>query len=228
MSLALEGMSSNDLSSAKQHPIELLAPVARVIASTYMGTLSALLTRQKELNTQPDKIMAQGEVERSLQVNLFNLIDMLETIKTVFGDSSGTKNHALIRDYTFILERYEAMARSLREAMNYNASMASLEESRLGIQQNRSVKRLTKLAFIFIPLSFVTSVFGMNVDVLSVDGARWWTTIIGAGIVYCPIVVSLIVIALKQTAKDYPMTAGGESHILPWYHILNIRALLKD
>jgi hypothetical protein len=46
--------------------------------------------------------------------------------------------------------------------------------------QNTKVKRLTELAFIFIPLSFVASIFGMNVDVLKDNQAPWWTVIVGS------------------------------------------------
>jgi len=39
---------------------------------------------------------------------------------------------------------------------------ASLEESRRAIEQAEKVKRLTLLAFFFVPLSFTASIFGMN------------------------------------------------------------------
>jgi Mg2+ and Co2+ transporter CorA len=57
-------------------------------------------------------------------------------------------------------------------------------ESKLGIKQNRGLKRLTQLAFIFVPFSFVISVFGMNIEKLTSDGARWWTAIAGATIIH--------------------------------------------
>jgi hypothetical protein len=62
-----------------------------------------------------------------------------------------------------VFDRHNDVSQPLREQLNYNASIASLKESRLGIQQNQSVKRLTQLAFVFILLSFITSVFGMNI-----------------------------------------------------------------
>lgn len=68
--------------------------------------------------------------------------------------------------------------------------MLSLEESRMGTKQNQSVKRLTQLAFIFIPLSFITSLFGMNIDVLTGAGTKWWTVVIGAVIVYVIVGIS--------------------------------------
>lgn len=97
---------------------------------------------------------------------------------------------------------------SIRRAqIGYEASVASLEESKLGIElskagltQNQSVKRLTQLAFIFIPLSFLTSVFGMNIDVLAGDGARWWTVIIGGVIVY--ILVGLSYLGVLEIEKS--------------------------
>ncbi|EXK78324.1 hypothetical protein FOQG_16981 [Fusarium oxysporum f. sp. raphani 54005] len=53
-------------------------------------------------------------------------------------------------------ERFEAYEARCLNRFNLTAAIESLEQS-------RSIGRLTTLAFIFIPLSFMTSFFGMNV-----------------------------------------------------------------
>jgi hypothetical protein len=59
------------------------------------------------------------------------------------------------------------------------------------------VKRLTQLAFVFIPLSFVTSIFGVNINSLAGDGARWWTLVIAAIVVYAFVAILLVLIKRK-------------------------------
>ena len=69
--------------------------------------------------------------------------------------------------------------------------MASLDESRMGIEhtkrsmeQSARVKRLTQLAFVFIPLSFSTSLFGMNMELLGTGTAKAWMLAVAVAVAY--------------------------------------------
>ncbi|KAI8948520.1 hypothetical protein F4801DRAFT_556456 [Xylaria longipes] len=53
-------------------------------------------------------------------------------------------------------------------------NLASILEARKSTSTNRSLKRLTWVTFVFLPLLFVASLFGMNVDILSNDPSWWW------------------------------------------------------
>jgi Mg2+ and Co2+ transporter CorA len=54
-------------------------------------------------------------------------------------------------------------------------SSMSIAESKKAIDQAERVTRLTLLAFIFVPLAFTTSFFGMNVKELSgTTTSLWW------------------------------------------------------
>lgn len=61
----------------------------------------------------------------------------------------------------------------MRERIQVRVAALSLEESRKGIQQAVSVGRLTQLAFIFIPFTFTTGIFGMNIESFK-NGAPLW------------------------------------------------------
>lgn len=52
-------------------------------------------------------------------------------------------------------------------------SMASFEASQRSILESNQISRLTKLAFIFILMTFVASVFGMNVAELARNPPIW-------------------------------------------------------
>lgn len=63
----------------------------------------------------------------------------------------------------------------------------ALKESKKSIQQADSVRRITQLAFFFIPLTFKTSVFGMNLQELGTGNVKFWVFVVVA------ITISLIV-----------------------------------
>ena len=68
--------------------------------------------------------------------------------------------------------------RRISQQMQLRASLLSIEESKRGIQQSKQVGRLTQLAFVFIPLTFVTGVFGMNITQFGGEAPLWkfWVT----------------------------------------------------
>jgi hypothetical protein len=51
---------------------------------------------------------------------------------------------------------------------------ATIEESRKVIEQSGRLKKLTLLATLFIPLSFSSSLLGINIDLLGQNAVRFW------------------------------------------------------
>lgn len=82
--------------------------------------------------------------------------------------------NGLMEDYEELhlscIELSQLCTRGTTLAMN----KATIDESRKGIEQSARLKKLTFLATFFIPLSFSSSLFGMNLDVLSHNGVRFW------------------------------------------------------
>jgi CorA-like Mg2+ transporter protein len=80
------------------------------------------------------------------------------------------------RDYDQALEEAKLLQEML-ELRNteraLRASNLSIMETRRGLKESHAIGRLTQLAFIFLPLTFITGVFGMNVKPFS-DGAPMW------------------------------------------------------
>jgi CorA-like Mg2+ transporter protein len=50
----------------------------------------------------------------------------------------------------------------LRQVLEANMAVISVEQTRIGVQQNRTIQQLTILATIFLPLTFITGFFGQN------------------------------------------------------------------
>lgn len=81
------------------------------------------------------------------------------------SDKGGTTSSArkgLEEDFEDLLARAVELRRRCTEGMGIMMNRAVVAESRKAIEQNERLKRLTLLASFFIPLSFTTSLFGMN------------------------------------------------------------------
>lgn len=80
---------------------------------------------------------------------------------------------SLDKNYTFLIHRCERLIARCEAGSSILVSAAQLIEAQKGINQARQVHGLTKLAFIFIPLSFVAGLFGMNVSALKDYPSIW-------------------------------------------------------
>lgn len=82
--------------------------------------------------------------------------------------SKKTAAHArsLLQDYEGLLKRTETLSNTCKARLQILMSRAGIVESNKAIEQAKVVTKLTRLAFIFIPLSFVSSFFGMNLTPL--------------------------------------------------------------
>lgn len=72
----------------------------------------------------------------------------------------------LLTDFEHLVRRADLLSERCNTGMAVIGNNAMLDESRKAISQARVVARLTFIAFIFVPLSFTTSLFGMNVSQL--------------------------------------------------------------
>ncbi|KAF7506301.1 hypothetical protein GJ744_011874 [Endocarpon pusillum] len=61
-------------------------------------------------------------------------------------------------------------------------NLTSISEAQKSTSTNRSLKRLTWVTFIFLPLLFIASLFGMNIDLLANNPAWWWYPVLASGI----------------------------------------------
>lgn len=81
--------------------------------------------------------------------------------------------------YVSALQAGSRHEQRMRDTIQVDVAALSLDESRAAIQQSREISMLTRLAFVFIPLTFTTGVFGMNVKPFGGEAPMWqfWTTI---------------------------------------------------
>ena len=79
-------------------------------------------------------------------------------------------------------------------------TLLQLEESRKSIEQNDQVRKLTILAFFFIPISAVSSIFGMNVQELQLPQhqPRIWVFVV----VVCCITAASVTLAISGFIRN--------------------------
>ncbi|KAM0720897.1 hypothetical protein Q7P37_003182 [Cladosporium fusiforme] len=121
------------------------------------------------------RMMAEFEIEvPQIALRLERFVDI------VYG---GSPDRVLPNDVEDLLHavRQGAERTSARLSDAYADLRADMQftESRRSIEENRTVTRLTELAFIFIPLSFCSSLFSMSIHELE-DGVPLWIYIVTA------------------------------------------------
>ncbi|KAH8666555.1 hypothetical protein BX600DRAFT_461982 [Xylariales sp. PMI_506] len=77
-------------------------------------------------------------------------------------------------DYEQLHIRCVQLSKKCIRGITLAMNKATIEESRKAIEQSERLKKLTVLATLFIPLSFSSSLFGMNIDLLGQSSVRFW------------------------------------------------------
>lgn len=80
----------------------------------------------------------------------------------------------LLTDFRNLLFRTEHLSVRCQAGMSVCMNSAAIAESQRAIEQAKQVERLTRLAFFYIPLSFTTSFFGMNMRVFGSGQLHMW------------------------------------------------------
>jgi len=82
--------------------------------------------------------------------------------------------HDLLLDVKELQARTRALLKRCERGVTHATSRISIHESQRAIKQAERVESLTRLAFIFIPLSFTASFFGMNFEQLGQGTLPLW------------------------------------------------------
>jgi Mg2+ and Co2+ transporter CorA len=99
--------------------------------------------------------------------------------------------------------------------------MMTLEDNKKSIEQAVTVNRLTKLAFIFIPLNFVTSAFGINLIELGTGKAELWMVVV-ACVTLGMVILTVVSFALrgsKKAVRDYVESSGSTSRLMTLWRL---------
>ena len=204
----IERIHSEDISACVRNPIELIIPYAQMVLISENFIMDMLAMKVMHPG---GKTSANLEVHYDKQIGILNEMRRNLAALEIFTTSqSSSRWRTMIADYERMLKSAEQQINVvLAQKMTYRAAMASLDESRVGIEhakrsmeQNSRLKRLTQLAFIFIPLSFSTSIFGMNLELLGTGNGKTWMVIIA-------VILSYMATCLIWLVIDYEKIEGA-------------------
>ncbi|RAH47403.1 uncharacterized protein BO95DRAFT_441227 [Aspergillus brunneoviolaceus CBS 621.78] len=116
----------------------------------------------------------------------------------------GTWQHLLVGDLQHLEQQIELHARALEILNPINTALVQLLDSRKSISQAEDVKRLSLVALVFIPLSYVTGIFSMA-DRYAPGSERFW--------VYWATAVPIAVVVLCFT-----FLTGRIPELVRWVH----------
>ncbi|KAJ5363981.1 uncharacterized protein N7496_009694 [Penicillium cataractarum] len=173
-----------DLARAVHDPFYALSPFFNLAISSEMAILDLVDTKiREELNhshlihnnnlTLSNLLYHQQVLRRHIR-NLKGTIGAIVSLdardlseKTSYSDVKGSnprKIESILKDYRSALTYADGLVAECVQGMTITAHNATIRESEKAIAEAQGVTKLTKLAVFFVPLSFVASVFGMNVQ----------------------------------------------------------------
>ncbi|KAK6359990.1 hypothetical protein TWF696_001111 [Orbilia brochopaga] len=104
------------------------------------------------------------------------------------------KMDCAFQDLSFLKDKAALVQQAVTDALNREAATESINEAKQSMAQSQSVNQLTRLAFVFVPLTFATSVFGMNIREWQADDK-------------VPRLTSFITVALATTFTTFLVAA---------------------
>ncbi|KAH0563072.1 hypothetical protein GP486_002366 [Trichoglossum hirsutum] len=215
---ALKKFSPDEVRSANRTPLEYVIPFARLVLIELNQRVQQTETELESQFTFGAAGNATTEILEGSWAVLHDFhLDLSASLRSLSASTPSeptTRVTSLLEDCRYLTHRIERIQQDLRDYLNRHVAMASLRESRLGVEasersiaQAKSINRLTKLAFVFIPLSFVSSVFGMNFKELGTGQLSIW--IFG-------VTASLLVVLVAMTAFGLSKLPERRLWDFPW------------
>ena len=208
-------MSREDVRSATKCPVEFIYPFAQILIREIHARVQEI---EHDLESQFFFGAAGGADTKALEASWATLHDIEVDMRDSLGSLTGfaapgsSKTASLIVDFDALMRQIGNVRQELRDYLARHVSMKSLEESRIAVLESRksieladSVRRLTQLAFVFIPLNMVTSLFGMNMVEFGTGTLHIWVFVaVALGL---SLVVGLAVFIFSRRAKQKRLKA---------------------
>ena len=184
----LRQMSANEIRSIPQDPRILCRKPLSIVCSEWIMLLRYANTRfsQLEWEVEDPDLRHKGEGLALTLDNLHTWRRRFPIYKNILSEGMekiilrddflySTQNslRLLEKDFEYLLSNLDDLHSRAERMMSVVTAVLSIEESQKALQQNRSLGRLTYLAAIFVPLSFISSFFSMNEDITRLDKTFW-------------------------------------------------------
>ncbi|KAH6895912.1 hypothetical protein B0T10DRAFT_456157 [Thelonectria olida] len=115
-----------------------------------------------------------------MRSTLQELVDCVSTI----GALARLKSEGPVDEIRTLVEDLTALQRRVDQTLNLIVASTGISQSSLVIDQTSGINKITELAFFFVPLSFITSVFSMQVLELTATPPHIWTWGLSIAVVF--------------------------------------------
>lgn len=159
--------------------------------SQYLNIIESKLDNETDFHVSSDQIEDHSNIlyrQRMLETHANHFRTTIAVIRAFGGLSKSEQIEdgetadsvprraakSLLTDYQHLLSRNERLSTQCQAQMALLMNRAMIAESTKAIQQAKEVTKLTRLAFVFVPLSFTASVCGMNLWPFIDGGPSLW------------------------------------------------------
>ena len=135
------------------------------------GTISAALEQISTLYADLSSLQKWGRRNLATRWKLRYILNFLDSGPGT--DADGELRALLIKDYSYIASSIDMYGGRLNDMVPIVTSMIQIIDSQRSLLETANISRLTHLALVFVPLSFVSGLFSMN-DSIAPGGRLFW------------------------------------------------------
>ncbi|KAJ1711306.1 hypothetical protein NYO67_6554 [Aspergillus flavus] len=218
----------------KTAPVSLLDTLFEIIRQdtlTLLRVLNEILSDMEvdilDDTKMEDRLTLWRQLLTKAERELLDLIASIKEFLAFFGithpantsPAASDESSDILRSVSDLFDQINQMLARLRRASSSLTSNMGLLDSRRSIDEAHAVTRLTELAFIFIPLSFSTSVFGMQIEPFEDSAPVWKFFVVASTVTTFAYLMRLTMrsqwlASLKQNVKQ-DVRRYAEQHSIP-------------
>ncbi|ORY02295.1 hypothetical protein BCR34DRAFT_605646 [Clohesyomyces aquaticus] len=170
---------SGDLGSLSYYPLQIVAGEW----VKYLGVMYRAIkqyeysTAIKNTKHELDKLNADmGALQRWRRRSMSSthkIQTVLRMLRNNMAETPASRVSFLVEDYEYIASRIEEFGNRLERMLPVVTSLVQIIDSRRSFDETANVSRLTAMALVFVPLTYISSLFSMN-SKLGPGGPLFW------------------------------------------------------
>ncbi|KAL8833580.1 MAG: hypothetical protein Q9170_004195 [Blastenia crenularia] len=170
-------MSSGDRDLCARDPLVFLSDMLDTSALSWLHVLSYLRASYEFLPVSPTEQAPRLRADKELlDRGICYFVDTISLLRHPpeawpLTDHSSVTSARLITDFKTLCSEAESLSKWCSESISIAMSTISILDSQKSLAEARRVQFITYLAFIFIPMTFIASCFGMNIQELADPGS---------------------------------------------------------
>lgn len=186
-------LGDNEIAEIAEDPRVLAVPALKIMLSDWHHVIQYMTSQIGQIEWEielPDSHKSSRYVDdnvmrklhpwrRNMSLYRAMITDAIHRLYSEHSPDQATKLdddrglQSLRPDFQIILDGIDGLQNHISQLVSVATAFQSLDENRRAINQNNNVARLTYLATLFIPLSFVSGLLSMVPDVTQLRQTFW-------------------------------------------------------